>query len=78
MTLMDPLSASALALGPNRVKGLLFHQKPSGFNETTTVFKFLLQKKTWNRNFSSEFHWNRPQKKLGGFPLNPKMFVTIF
>ena len=63
MTLMDPLSASAPALGPNRVKGLLFHQKPSGFNETTTVFKFLLQKIRETATFRPSFTETVHKKK---------------
>ena len=39
-------------------------------------FQVLIPKNTWNRHFSSEFHWNRQQKK-GRFPLKTVILANF-
>ena len=48
------------------------HQKKPGFNETNTQVSSSYSKVSRETIiFWSEFHWNRQQKKMSGFPLKP-------
>ena len=62
--------------GPARCKASNSTKNPR-FQWNHHRFQVLTPKNTWNRHFWSEFHWNRKEKKMWGFPLEP-VLPTVY